>query len=115
MAWSEFALRCFSLDESRVFKRGDLILEGIADVDDGKSRALQPEQASLPSDLTDEEWKLVEPLIPPGKRGGGKRTVIMREVVNGRCPYRKSNPGILMMQSAQDRSTENASGCLGGA
>jgi len=27
-----------------------------------------------PSDLTDEEWKLVEPLIPPGKRGGGKRT-----------------------------------------
>ena len=36
-----------------------------------------------PSDLTDEEWKLVEPLIPPGKSGGGKRTVIMREVVNG--------------------------------
>src|SRR2546430_17451844 len=36
-----------------------------------------------PSDLTDEEWKLVEPLIPPGKPGGGKRTVIMREVVNG--------------------------------
>lgn len=36
-----------------------------------------------PSDLTDDEWKLVEPLIPPGKPGGGKRTVIMREVVNG--------------------------------
>ena len=36
-----------------------------------------------PSDLTDDEWGLVEPLIPPGKRGGGKRTVIMREVVNG--------------------------------
>ena len=36
-----------------------------------------------PSDLTDEEWKLVEPLIPPGKRGGGKRTVVMREIVNG--------------------------------
>ena len=36
-----------------------------------------------PSDLTDDEWQLVEPLIPPGKRGGGKRTVIMREVVNG--------------------------------
>ena len=34
-------------------------------------------------DLTDEEWGLVEPLIPPGKTGGGKRTVIMREVVNG--------------------------------
>src|SRR6186997_924114 len=36
-----------------------------------------------PSDLTDDEWQLVEPLIPPGKRGGDKRTVIMREVVNG--------------------------------
>ena len=36
-----------------------------------------------PSDLTDEEWGLVEPLIPPGKRGGGKRTVIMRNVVDG--------------------------------
>jgi transposase len=36
-----------------------------------------------PSDLTDEEWALVEPLIPPGKRGGGKRTVNLREVVNG--------------------------------
>ena len=36
-----------------------------------------------PSDLTDEEWQLIEPLIPPGKPGGGKRTVNMREVVNG--------------------------------
>ena len=36
-----------------------------------------------PSDLTDDEWKLVEPVIPPRKRGGDKRTVIMREVVNG--------------------------------
>ena len=36
-----------------------------------------------PSDLTDEEWALVEPLIPPGKRGGGKRTVVMRNVMNG--------------------------------
>src|SRR5271163_4680120 len=36
-----------------------------------------------PSDLTDDEWKLVEPLIAPAKPGGGKRTVIMREVVNG--------------------------------
>ncbi|GAF96609.1 unnamed protein product [marine sediment metagenome] len=36
-----------------------------------------------PSDLTDEEWALIEPLIPPAKRGGGKRTVVMREVVNG--------------------------------
>ena len=36
-----------------------------------------------PSDLTDEEWALVAPLIPPAKRGGNTRTVVMREVVNG--------------------------------
>ena len=28
-----------------------------------------------PSDLTDEEWSQVAPLIPPAKRGGNKRTV----------------------------------------
>lgn len=36
-----------------------------------------------PSDLTDAEWQLVKPLIPKPKRGGGKRRVDMREVVNG--------------------------------
>jgi transposase len=35
-----------------------------------------------PSDLTDEEWSVIEPLIPPAKRGGGKRSVDIREVVN---------------------------------
>lgn len=36
-----------------------------------------------PSDLTDEEWALIGPLIPPAKRGGNKRTVEERAVVNG--------------------------------
>jgi transposase len=36
-----------------------------------------------PSDLTDEEWWLIGPLIPPAKRGGNKRTVDVREVING--------------------------------
>ncbi len=36
-----------------------------------------------PSDLTDAEWGLVEPLIPLAKRGGRKRDVNLREVVNG--------------------------------
>jgi transposase len=36
-----------------------------------------------PSDLTDEEWALVAPLIPAAKRGGNKRTVNLREVANG--------------------------------
>ena len=36
-----------------------------------------------PSDLSDEEWALIEPHLPPAKRGGNKRTVKLREVVNG--------------------------------
>ena len=36
-----------------------------------------------PSDLTDVEWGLVGPLIPPPKQGRNKRTVNIREVVNG--------------------------------
>ena len=36
-----------------------------------------------PSDLTDDEWTLVAPLIPPAKRGGRKRKVDVREVLNG--------------------------------
>jgi transposase len=36
-----------------------------------------------PSDVTDEEWELIAPLIPSAKRGGGKRRVDMRAVMNG--------------------------------
>ena len=36
-----------------------------------------------PSNLTDAEWAHVEPLIPPAKRGGNRRHVEVREVVNG--------------------------------
>jgi transposase len=36
-----------------------------------------------PSDVTEAEWALVSPLIPPARRGGGKRKVNMCEVVNG--------------------------------
>ena len=41
------------------------------------------ERTPYPSDVTDEQWQLVEPLIPPAKPGGRPRTVAMREVVNG--------------------------------
>lgn len=35
-----------------------------------------------PSDLTDAEWALIEPMIPPAKRGGRRREVNVREVLN---------------------------------
>ena len=40
-------------------------------------------QLRYPSDVTDEEWALIELGIPPAKRGGNKRTVNLREIVNG--------------------------------
>src|SRR5262245_52847964 len=36
----------------------------------------------FPSDLTDEQWALLEPLIPPS-RGGRPREIDLRPVVNG--------------------------------
>jgi len=48
-------------------------------VQEGSSRKVYP------SDLTDEQWAIVEPMIPPAKqspRGGRPREVDMREVLN---------------------------------
>src|SRR5437868_3496947 len=68
-----------------------------------------------PSDLTDDEWAHVELLIPPAKRGGGKRTVNMREVVNGvmyvlssGCQWR------YIPKDLPPRSTVNGYFCLWG-
>jgi putative transposase len=53
-----------------------------------------PRQA-YPSDLTDEQWIVLEPLLPPPKAGGRPRSVDLREVANGLlyvlhtgCPWR---------------------------
>jgi transposase len=35
-----------------------------------------------PSDLTDQEWAILEPLIPPAKEGGRPRIIDMRDVLN---------------------------------
>jgi putative transposase len=37
------------------------------------------------SDLTDAQWQLIQPLLPPAKPGGRPRTVDLREVVNTLC------------------------------
>jgi putative transposase len=48
-----------------------------------------------PTDLTDTQWQLLAPLIPPAKPGGRPRTNDMREVINailymlrGGCSWR---------------------------
>jgi transposase len=49
-------------------------------VDPRKPPALRRDKLRYLSDLTDAD---IGPLPPPAKRGGGERTVDMREVVNG--------------------------------
>ena len=36
-----------------------------------------------PGALTEAQWALVEPFLPPAKRGGRRRSVGTREVLNG--------------------------------
>ena len=40
-------------------------------------------QEVYPSDLTDAQWAIIEPMLPPPKPGGRPRTVDLRGVVNG--------------------------------
>ena len=41
------------------------------------------DQLRYPSDATEEEWQQLATQIPPARRGGRKRTVNIREVLNG--------------------------------
>src|SRR5882724_11082951 len=68
-----------------------------------------------PSDLTDEEWSLVKPAIPPAKPGGRKRETDERELVNGvmyvlstGCQWR------YIPKDLPPRSTVNGYFCLWG-
>ena len=36
-----------------------------------------------PSDMSDAQWNVLRPLIPPAKRGGRPRKVAMRQIVDG--------------------------------
>src|SRR6516225_4171788 len=40
------------------------------------------QRRAYPSDLSEQEWKILEPLIPPAKPGGHPRTTDIREVIN---------------------------------
>ena len=39
--------------------------------------------AIYPSDLSDHEWALLKPLLPPAKPGGRPRSVDLRRILNG--------------------------------
>ena len=38
-----------------------------------------PERRAYPSDLTDAQWRIIEPLLPPAKAGGRPRTANLQE------------------------------------
>lgn len=42
----------------------------------------KPRGGRYPSDLTDAEWAIMAPMIPPPRRGGRPRQTDMREVMN---------------------------------
>ncbi len=48
-----------------------------------ENRSKHRSQLRYLGDLTDDEWAIIAPLIPPAKHGGNKRTVNLREIVNG--------------------------------
>jgi putative transposase len=46
-------------------------------------RKLRAARAAYPSDLTDAQWAVIAPLLPPAEPGGRDREVDLREVLNG--------------------------------
>src|ERR671925_2120616 len=44
------------------------------------------QRLTYPTDLTDEEWQILKPLLPPEKSGGRPRKYPIREVLNA-IPY----------------------------
>ncbi|MDY3558964.1 IS5 family transposase [Gemmata sp. JC673] len=61
-----------------------------------------------PTDLTDAQWAVIEPLIPPAKPGGRPRTVDMRLVVNTIFYLAKAGCQWAMLpQDLAKRSTAN--------
>ena len=44
---------------------------------------MEATKKSYPTDLTDSQWELVKDLIPAVGKGGRKRTVNIRAILNG--------------------------------
>ena len=45
-------------------------------------------RCASPSDLSDAEWHVIEPLTPPATLGGRPRTVEMREILHDMFGFR---------------------------
>ena len=69
-------------DELDVIFVGRLILWRAPDVEARTAPCRGPQWLTLPSDLTDNEWAIVEPMIPHARHSGRKRSVNVRQVLN---------------------------------
>jgi transposase len=49
---------------------------------DEQRKKHKPREGRYPSGVTDEEWAIIEPMIPPAGTGRRKRETDMREVFN---------------------------------
>jgi hypothetical protein len=63
-----------------------------------------------PSDLTDDEWLHIEPIIPPAKCGGRKRSIEPREIVmyvqSTGCQWRYVSKDLLTLLTRIHRARE---------
>src|SRR5271165_4665817 len=72
------------------------------------------ENLRYPSDLTDEEWSLVEQMIPSAKRGGRRREVDVREIPQWHhvCPEYRTSVEIYPQGPAAAKHAERVSPAL---
>jgi len=65
-------------------------------------------RTSYPSDLTDEQWTLIKPLIPKPRPGGRPRSVDMRQVVNAILYINRSGRRMLGFGESDESALEHA-------
>jgi Putative transposase of IS4/5 family (DUF4096) len=56
-------------------------------------RAAERNCLRYPSDLSDAEWAIAGPMIPPARHGGRKRSVNLREILNSIFYVHAMGPG----------------------
>jgi len=73
-----------------------------------------PTRRSYSTDLSDEEWEILRPLVPEAKPGGGPRAHEARELLNaifyvlrGGCPWRLLPHDFLPWQTAYPTTLGN--------
>ncbi len=73
---------CFTHPDFGILRKGWDMLEGVSKAFE-LTYTTRIMRKPYPSDLTDEQWDILAPLLPPAKPGGRPRAVDLREVVNG--------------------------------